>query len=207
MFLIAAVLGLMIPVEGRVAAELLYRDTGLYGEYGHPLYQIALAFDDGPVSEWVDYPGDFNPAKTYCEFRDGESVLAIVSQRPFSANYSYADYLVVPSGNLELEEWGVVDYYGEIAERVSLLLSEGSFYEAFDEAMDMMYPGAMPDAGEMCAAFVEAAAAVGTYEAFQMAGDVCLNTLGIHFTEIEHDSHEFEAALRLYSRLELEATR
>lgn len=129
-----------IAVDGLDGGELLFRETG-------PMeFDIALALDSVKVSRWLPFPLSFNPAKTFCEYSPEDGTLEVISQMPFTADYVFAWYLVGENRDLTLIDEGEGDYYGDVSSEIELLLSRGLLNDAFQRAMEIMYPGAMPGA-------------------------------------------------------------
>ncbi len=194
--MILALLLMQIPageVEGLPGGTLMALDTG------EGSYEIALFSGEEPLSGWVPYPLFFNPAKTFAMYEPEDSTLEVISQLPYTAEYTYAWYTVGADWSLSLFQEGESDYYGSIASEVMLLLEEGEFQEAHFRAMEIMYPGSMPQAVPLCEMFVISAAGIGTLEAFEMAGDITLNLLGLELYGLESDSPRYLSALKVYT--------
>ena len=194
--MILALLLMQIPVgdvEGLPGGILMAMETGDGG------YEIALFDGEDMLSGWVPYPLFFNPAKTFAMYEQADSTLEVISQLPYTAEYTYAWYAVGADWSLALFQEGESDYYGSIASEVESLLEEGEFLEAHFRAMEIMYPGSMPDVGGLCELFVVSAAELGTLEAFEMAGDISLNLLGLELFRLESDSPRYLSALKVYT--------
>lgn len=201
--MILALLLLQIPageVEGLPGVNLMAMETGDGG------YEIALFTGEDLLSGWVQYPLFFNPAKTFAMYEQADSTLEVISQLPFTAEYTYAWYTIGADWKLTLFQEGESDYYGSIASEVEALLKSGEFQEAHFRAMEIMYPGSMPDAAGLCELFAVSAAELGTLEAFQMAEDVSLNLLGVPVYQIDSDSPDYLASLEVYAAVAPEGT-
>jgi len=201
--MILALLLLQIPageVEGLPGVNLMAMETGDGG------YEIALFTGEDLLSEWVQYPLFFNPAKTFAMYEQADSTLEVISQLPFTAEYTYAWYTIGADWKLTLFQEGESDYYGSIASEIMLLLEEGEFQEAHFRAMEIMYPGSMPQALPLCEMFVISAARTGTLEAFEMAGDITVNLLGLELYMLESDSPRYLSALKVYTTVASQET-
>lgn len=186
--------GLMI--DGLPGGELLWREVGSME------YEIAVSYNDGDyVSPWVLYPLNFNPVKTICYYIPEDCTIKVVSQQPFSAESTRAWFLVDREGNITLSDEGGGGYYREAFAEAECLLLEGDYAGAFTAANEVMYPGAMPDAEELCVLFVVKAADIGTLEVFEMADDISFQYLGIRVYQIQSDEPEYFTALKVYSKL------
>lgn len=185
--------GMTIPVDGLEGGELVLRQRD------GAEYDIALALDGERISDWFVYPLYFNPAKTYCLYEPEESILEIQSQKPYTFDYTFACFFVDENWNLTLSSQGESDYYGETCSEIKLLLYSGEFNEAYIAAREIMYPGAMPCAAELCAEFTVAAYGIGTVDAYEHARNVSLYLLGNEIYEIPCDSPEFISALEGYA--------
>jgi len=194
--MILALLLLQIPagdVDGLPGGILMALETADGG------YEIALFAGEDVLSEWVPYPLFFNPAKTFAMYEPADSTLEVISQLPYTAEYTYAWYRVGADWSLSLFQEGESDYYGSISSEIMLLLEEGEFQEAHFRAMEIMYPGSMPQAVPLCEMFVISAARTGTLEAFEMAGDITVNLLGLELYMLESDSPTYLSALKVYT--------
>lgn|GEM_PF-5708809 len=194
--LVALLISQVLYIEGLPCGELLYRETG-------PMeYEIAIAFNGGEgISPWAFYPLYFNPAKTDCCFNSADMTLEVVSQLPYSANYTYAWYLVDSLWSLTLYDSGEGGYYEEAAHRVYELLEANDFEGAVIEAESIMYPGSLPEPDRLCAMLVIAAADRGTAEAFQQVQSVCSMLSNCELYNLDIRSEEYLSALKVYSEL------
>ncbi len=196
--------GLMI--DGLPSGVLEWQNSGV-DAYGNTAYEIALSFDDGvSFSEWALYPLYFNPAKSFCRYSSVDSSIEVISQLPFSGEYTYAWYSITASGSLLLFDEGKGSYYETFKEDVYQLLESGQFEEACDEAYCLMYPGAMPEPDSFCARFVIAAAEIGTLDAFGRAAELSLQIANIQFYLLDDSSVDYINALKDYAEMSDEAT-
>ena len=196
--------GLM--VDGLPGGVLEWQNLGVDG-YGNTAYEIALSMDDGiSFSEWVEYPLYFNPAKTFCRYSAEDANIEVISQLPYSAEYTYAWYSITGSGSLLLFDEGDGRYYETIKKDIYQLLESGQFEEACDEAYCLMYPGSMPEPDSFCVRFVIAAAAIGTIEAFERAGSLTLLVANKKLYLLNDSSLDYINALEGYVKLSDETT-
>jgi hypothetical protein len=194
--LVTLLIAQVLCIDGLPGGELLYREI-LPEEY-----EIAVSSNEGnSISPWVPYPLDFNPAKTNSCFNSVDMTLEVVSQRPFSANYTYAWYQIDEEGNLALFNEGEGGYYDEVTQRVHELLDADDFEGAVLEAGSVMYPGSMPEPESLCADLVIAAAEMGSIEAFQQAQEVCLLLCNCELYNLAVYSEEYLQSLRVFSEL------
>lgn len=197
----------LLIAEGGTISPMAYMIDGLSGgelifsEVGSMKYDIAISMDGEQVSDWVMYPLRFNPAKSYIVFDPDERVLEVNSQMPYTANYTFAVYAISDSWEMTLTDQGDVDYYDVVRARILSHLDSGDFNSAYNSAMEIMYPGAMPFPGDLCSAFVIEAAEIGTIEAFDLTRDISWNLMGVDIYQIDNDSPEFLSALRVYAGL------
>ena len=187
-------------VDGLPGSALTPREAD-YDDYGNMVFDFAVFLNGEQLSPWTRYPLYFNPAKTFSVFDSDRSTIEVTSQLPFSAEYTYAFYDVDDEWNLTLGDFGEGDYYGAMTREIDALLSQGDFIGAYSRSMEIMYPGAMPYAEGLCSRLVVGASEVGTIEAFEQAGEVCMNLLGMRLYEINDDSFEYFAALKFYAHL------
>lgn len=187
-------------VDGLPGSALTVREAD-HDDYGNTVFDFSVFLNGEQLSPWTRYPLYLNPAKTYSVFTVDDSTLEVTSQLPFSAEYTYAFYSVDEDWNLTLSDNGDGDYYGAITREIDSLLSEGDFQGAFFRSMEIMYPGAMPYADGLCSRLVAGASVEGTLEAFDQAGEVCLNLLGLRLYEINDNSFEYISALKMYADL------
>lgn len=187
-------------IYGLEGGSLEFRETGT-GDMGYIEYDIAVYIDGEPASTWVSFPLYFNPAKTFAEYSADDGTLEVISQFPFSANYTYAWYRVGPEWDLTLFDEGEGDYYGSAVSAIEGYLEEGDLRAACARGMEVMYPGAMPYPDRICSKLVIAAAAEGTLDAFRLAEEVAYNLAGKPIHELESDSPDYFAALKLYEDL------
>ncbi len=187
-------------VEGLPGSVLTVRESD-YDDYGNMVFDFSVFLNGEQLSPWTRYPLCLNPAKTYSVFTDGDRTLEVTSQLPFSAEYTYAFYSVDENWDLTLGDHGNGDYYGTMTREIDSLLREGDFQEAYFRSMEIMYPGAMPYPDELCVEMVVGASEVGTLEAFNQAGEICMNLLGRRLYEIDDHSGEYISALKIYADL------
>lgn len=149
----------LIPIE---VMDYPYSDDTVYLVYeetesGH---RISLSSDyEGtisPMTEYVEYPGLFNPAKAAVTFDEETRVLSVYSQYPFSANYYLATYRFGDDGYLSLLESGGHDYYFDALEQIELNVDCLDLEEALNTAWSVMYPHANPYSQEMCILLLKA---------------------------------------------------
>lgn len=187
-------------VEGLPGSALTPMEAD-YDDHGNMVFDFAVFLDGEQLSPWTRYPLYFNPAKTFSRYTEDDRILEVTSQRPFSAEYTYAFFVVGEDWTLTLNDFGNGDYYGTMTREIDSLLIAGDFQGAYNRSMEIMYPGAMPYAEGLCSRLVVGASEVGTLEAFSQAGTVSLNLLGVPLFEIDDDSFEYMAALKLYADL------
>ncbi|MBD3276991.1 MAG: hypothetical protein GF388_01715 [Candidatus Aegiribacteria sp.] len=101
-------------------------------------------------TNFADFPGMLNPAKTYAGFVENTDSMEVYSQYPFSANYFKAVYCYSEEDGLTLLEADSHDYYMERLQRMTESAEEGSFEDVLQAGWEVMYPGANPYAAEMC---------------------------------------------------------
>ncbi len=148
----------------------------------------------------------FNPAKTFCRYSVEDSNIEVISQLPYTAEYTYAWYSITDSGSLLLFDEGEGSYYETFKENVYQLLESGQFEEACDEAYCLMYPGAMPEPDSFCVRFVIAAAEIGTLEAFGRAGSLAFLVANKELYLLNDSSLDYINALEGYVKLSDEET-
>ena len=126
---------------------LTYRDTG-------DAFEVSLSMspDSGAaaITNFAEFPGTLNPAKTYASYDEETGTLSVSSQYPFSANYFKAIYSYTEGEDLTLLEAGDHDYYKDVLQRMTQSAEEGSFDGVLQEGWEILYPGANPYAREMC---------------------------------------------------------
>lgn len=126
---------------------LTYRETGY-------AYEVSLSMspDSGAaaITNFAEFPGMLNPAKTYASYDEETGTLSVSSQYPFSANYFKAIYSYAEGEDLTLLEAGDHDYYKDALQRMTEHAEEGSFEDVLQVCGELMYPGANPYAREMC---------------------------------------------------------
>ncbi len=180
----------LIPIE---VMDYSYSDDTVYLVYeetesGH---RISLSSDyEGaipPMTDFVEYPGWFNPAKAAATFDEKTRVLSVYSQYPHSANYYLATYRFGDDGYLSLLEAGDHDYYFEALERIELNIDCLDLEGALNSAWSVMYPQANQYSREMCIlllkaglqharAMIEAGeSAVDAIECFEEINDIAWN--------------------------------
>lgn len=196
--------GLM--VDGLPGALIEWQVSGT-DDYGNTSYEIALSLDAGEsFSAWVAYPPFFNPAKTYCRYSSENATLEVTSQLPFTAEYTYAWFHVEENGLLVVFDYGYGHYYETIQESISLLLEEGEFYKACEEADYIMYPHSMPEPDSFCAVLVIAAAEVGTLDAFETVNSISMQISNKKLYLLADSSLDYINALKDYAVLSDEKT-
>ncbi len=149
----------LIPIE---IMDFPYSDSTVYLVYeetesGH---RISLSSDyeeaNPPITDFVDYPGMFNPPKAAATFDEEHRILSVFSQYPFSANYYLVTYKLDDDGRLSLLEAGDHDYYFETLEGMRLSLDCNNTDEVLNSAWSVMYPQANPYSQEMCILLLKA---------------------------------------------------
>ncbi|MCK5117274.1 MAG: hypothetical protein KAR44_11790 [Candidatus Aegiribacteria sp.] len=210
----------LIPVE---VMDYPFSDDPVYLVYEETEsgYRISLGTDfEGsidPMTDYVDYPGLFNPTKAAAVFDVESRVLSVYSQYPFSANYYLATYRFDDDGHLRLLESGGHDYYFETLEIIEQNVDCLEYDEVINSTWSVMYPHANPYSSEMCilllkaglqhaGAMIEAGeSANAAIECFDEINDVAWNLSGnlVHLSVQTLDNYPEELSISSEEYLEM----
>lgn len=131
-----------------------------YGEEEFEGLALIGVGDDGELYDFgsVEFSGNYNPAKTDIFYDEGEGLVKILSQQPFSAFYYGARYRWDKDNQqlVLLEEWSE-DPSAEAMNEVYDLLEQGLITDAGQVLNGIFYPGNYYNDYEMAAFFMQKA--------------------------------------------------
>ena len=168
----------LIPIE---VMDYPFSDDPVYLVYeeSESGYRISLGTDfEGqidPMTDYVDYPGLFNPTKAAAVFDVETRIISVYSQYPYSANYYLATYRFDDDGRLSPLESGGHDYYFETLENIEQSIDRLDFDEVLNSTWSVMYPHANPYSREMCILLLKAG--LGHAQAMIEAGESVSNAI------------------------------
>lgn len=133
-----------------------YSDDPVYLVFIEMADSTSIAISSSPeeleytITNYVDFPGMFNPPKVYASYEEETRGLSVYSQYPYSANYFLATYRFEDDGYLALLDCGGHDAYLRDLEEMRERYSDGDSEGVLDAAWSVMYPGGNPYGREMC---------------------------------------------------------